>query len=185
MPRHCYIDIEIFKDLYYKQKLTRKEIGEYFNLAPSSIDDFRIRNKLSARGKKGSSFWKGKKFSKKHLENLSKAGTGKHNREQNGNWRGGKQLEASGYILINVFGFNHPFATKRNTVKEHRLVMEKHLGRYLLPSEIVHHINGDRSDNRIENLKLFGNNSEHTKFHAFLRKEFKRMNSPCSPCQTS
>lgn len=51
----------------------------------------------------------------------------------------------------------------------HRYVMECHLGRKLEPKEVVHHINLDRTDNRIENLMLFPTNSEHIAYH---RKHF-------------
>lgn len=75
-----------------------------------------------------------------------------------------------GYIL--VYSPNHPFSNKKGYVLEHRLVMEKHLSRYLNPKEVVHHINSNFSDNRIENLKLFLNNSEHHKFHHLTKQNY-------------
>lgn len=75
------------------------------------------------------------------------------------NWRGGKSLDKRGYIYVK--SYEHPFANARGYVFEHRLVMEKHLGRYLRPEEVVHHIDGDHSNNIIDNLKLFPNHSTH------------------------
>ena len=51
---------------------------------------------------------------------------------------------------------------------EHRLIMEQYLGRKLTRKEVVHHINGDKSDNRIENLQLM-TLSEHSKMHSRFR----------------
>lgn len=50
-------------------------------------------------------------------------------------------------------------------IDEHRFIMEKHLGRKLKSSEIVHHIDGDKQNNKINNLMLFPTKSAHTKFH--------------------
>lgn len=76
---------------------------------------------------------------------------------------GQKKKDSTGYIL--VLKPDHPYAQKRGYVPEHRLVMEKHLGRYLSSQEEIHHINEIRDDNRIENLKLCSNRKEHSKYH--------------------
>ena len=81
--------------------------------------------------------------------------------EKNSNWRGGKRITRKGYILI--YSPIHPFADVNKECLEHRLIMENHIGRYLKSAEVVHHINGIKYDNRLENLKLFINEKEHQK----------------------
>lgn len=81
-------------------------------------------------------------------------------------WKTGKTFN-NGYILI--YNSNHPFAC-RNYVFEHRLVAEKCLGRYLTKEERIHHINGKKRDNQVENLYLFPCEAEHKRFHCSKNK---------------
>ena len=98
--------------------------------------------------------------------------TGPRSGDKHPGWKGGRVL-IGGYWY--VYMPEHPNATKLLRVAEHRLVMEKQLRRYLLPSEVVHHINGDRQDNRPENLIVFSQNSEH------LREELTGKTPKWSP----
>lgn len=89
----------------------------------------------------------------------------------NPNWKGGRIMH-EGYVLI--YCPQHPNANANRNVYEHQLVMEKHLGRYLKKGEVVHHIDGNKSNNDISNLLLL-TNSDHAKLHAILRRSKKLM----------
>lgn len=89
--------------------------------------------------------------------------------ENNPAYNGGKYFDSSGYVVL--FMPNHPNRGAKNTVLEHRFVMECKLGRYLEKEECVHHIDFDKKNNSPENLMLFKNNSEHIKFHKQLKNK--------------
>ena len=93
---------------------------------------------------------------------ISQARLGRFKGKENPKWRGGRML-VGGYWYI--YSPDHPNKTRAGYVVEHRLVMEKHLSRYLRKQEIVHHINHIKTDNRIENLVLCGNQSGHNSHH--------------------
>jgi len=81
-------------------------------------------------------------------------------RENNPRWKNGTTHDSYGYTLI-----LDPSGKAGKYIKEHRFVMSEHLGRPLLKTEVVHHKNGIRHDNRIENLELFSSTREHSKHH--------------------
>jgi hypothetical protein len=99
---------------------------------------------------------KGKEKTQEHIDKIS---GNKHY-----NWQGGKITTKDGYIKIKNQSKKYEF--------EHRVVMEQKLGRKLDICERVHHINNIRDDNRIENLILFNNHSEHLIFEHKLGKKF-------------
>lgn len=94
---------------------------------------------------------------------------GKNKKENNGMWTGGRGFTREGYYYI--YAPDHPRSSK-GYIKEHRFVMEQHIGRILEPHELIHHKNGIKTDNRIENLEIM-EWGEHSRLHNTKKNQDK------------
>ena len=83
--------------------------------------------------------------------------------ERSYRWKGGRKICTRGYIKLMAKA--HPYADIRGYVSEGRLVVEKAIGRYLKPTEVVHHLNGITDDNRNCNLVACQDQSYHIFLH--------------------
>lgn len=105
---------------------------------------------------------KGKIPKNLNLINSNKKGKG------NPMWKGGKYIHSSGYLFL--LKPEHLFCNSNGYYPEHRLIMEKKIGRILKREERIHHVDENKLNNSPENLMLFKNVSEHMKFHKKMNK---------------
>ena len=98
-----------------------------------------------------------------------KSGTG------NSRWKGGKILDKDGYILI--YSPQHPHKNALGYVREHRLKMEKVIGRYLSKGEVVHHKDRNKKNNKMVNLTLLSK-KEHDRVSYYERIKNNNALSP-------
>jgi len=148
-----------------------KNRGKYCSIKcyhsdPEVIEKF----KKSAGFRKGKPPWN-KGLTKETDERIKKCSE-KMMGKNHHNWKGGKVKTTGGYIKIKMR--EHPDATAEGYVLEHRLIMEKKIGRRLNVWEEVHHKNGIKSDNRIENLELVIKKKHFGEVECpYCRKKFK------------
>jgi hypothetical protein len=128
-------------------------VGTIFNY----LKKFKIKTRTYSELMRGSNNPNFRGMSLNHRKNISKAKKGNRN-----SFKGGRNYNDAGYILIHMP--THPFSNNCGYVREHRLTLEKYLGRYLKPKEVPHHLNEVKDDNRVENLLLFASQSAHVRF---------------------
>jgi hypothetical protein len=149
--KYHYNNYDDMFELYWDKELSAKKIAKLFDKGTRTILHSLERLKIPRR----------KPMHKRDISG-----------EKNPMWDGGTKILKGGYI--GIYQPNHPFSNSQGYYPEHRLNIEEKIGRYLKPTEIVHHKNKDRKDNRPENLELFKSNSAHAKHENQYRKRDKK-----------
>lgn len=157
---------------YYKQNTekVKEQSKKYYGLnrerisAYNKSEESRLRRERNRRLKGTMDM-----YSKEYGEFCSNRPQNHMMREKNNMWKGGEKINGYGYKEI--YKPEHPTASSTGYVKEHRLVVEENLGRILDRKEVVHHIDGDKRNNHINNLRVM-THSEHTRLHLLKRNKF-------------
>lgn len=181
IKRPPLIDKNTLYTLYVIDKLSASKIGKLYKVDHKIICKYLKDYGIETRPR--SFYLKGRTVTKETREKISKANKGrvygeqalKNIREGSKKNRlkgaGHKIKKQDGYIL--VYYPTHPKSNNIGYVREHILVVEESIGKPLKDNEVVHHINGIKDDNRIENLQVM-TKSEHMSYHSKLRWKKKR-----------
>ena len=142
--RNCSDTVETHLDNYNKFKSKERCICRKCS-APKNLE--------KSRGNK-----KGKKYP--HLQ-----GNKSHN------WKGGRRIDGAGYVLVHTNCTNRINKSGWSSYeKEHKLVVEQYFKRKLKDNEVVHHIDGNRQNNKIENLAVLPSHLHHKIGHQSLQE---------------
>ena len=152
--------------LYEEEKLSIRALGRKLSIGATTVQAW-----MKAAGIQSRSISAAKKGQKPAAHTIEASVRSRRKYALPGRPTVGWRLRPDGYIYVQRP--LHPMATKSGYILEHRLIMAEHVGRNLLPTEDVHHINGDRADNRLENLELVGH-AEHLKEHYQEREVCER-----------
>ena len=144
---------------FYKQGWTLEEVGNYLGKNGNTIYHHFKRHGFMRRTNKVSE--RSREITRNRWLNMKP--------EDHPRWKGGINIHA-GYVLVWYPG--HPRANDKH-VFEHILIIEKALGKYLLEPHCSHHINGNRSDNRNNNLVA----CEDNKYHSLLHQRRRSLDS--------
>lgn len=175
---------DYLRKAYCEDRRTMSDIADEIGCTPATVLNHLRRLSIQPRdphdhetSEKMREIWreigkkaKGRKLSDHAKQLISEKNKGKRRRND---WEFGgyEKKRDDGYICVYVP--DHPYAASDGMVMKHRLLMERKIGRYLTPDEVVHHINHKRDDNRLENLKLM-TISEHMSMHMKERHQERR-----------
>lgn len=154
--------------LYLEEMKSTYQIGSLFNCSHEKVRrnlkhyDIPIRH----GGEAIKTQWIDNPERRKKQSEWAKINGEKQKGKNHAQWKGGVEYTELGYRLVYCPG--HPRA-HYNKVREHVLIMEEKIGRYLTDNEIVHHIDEIKDHNELWNLQLM-TRAEHTNYHAMIRK---------------
>lgn len=169
---------KMYLDDYMPMHVIAKELG----VSIGTVYNYCHKYGIQTRDKKSTFTFSGRKHSKEALTKISNANLHRKRSDitkqsiSESKKMGGighKKKRADGYTT--VYFPDHPCSTSDGYIMEHDLVMECIIGRHLYQNEVVHHINGIKSDNRKENLRLM-TASEHMSLHMKERHKNRREN---------